>query len=172
MTDYPIKSLYQINRDARFLEALATNVDVNGMTLTCESVICDGNSCEINEFIIPYDRLLVTIGAQTNTFGIPGVREYCNFLKQVEDARRIRTAIVNCFERANLPGLSDEERINILTFAVIGKSSKYIVDIYCVRYCDTIVFLTFTVRPNHSSAGLFYLFHSNFHQRRGRPDGN
>lgn len=110
----------EINRDARFLEALATNVDVNGMTLTCESVICDGNSCEINEFIIPYDRLLVTIGAQTNTFGIPGVREYCNFLKQVEDARRIRTAIVNCFERANLPGLSDEERINILTFAVIG----------------------------------------------------
>jgi len=110
----------EINRDARFLEALATDVDVNGMTLTCESVICDGNSCEINEFIIPYDRLLVTIGAQTNTFGIPGVREYCNFLKQVEDARRIRTAIVNCFERANLPGLSDEERINILTFAVIG----------------------------------------------------
>jgi len=110
----------EINRDARFLEALATDVDVNGMTLTCESVICDGNSCEINDFIIPYDRLLVTIGAQTNTFGIPGVREYCNFLKQVEDARRIRTAIVNCFERANLPGLSDEERINILTFAVIG----------------------------------------------------
>jgi NADH dehydrogenase FAD-containing subunit len=88
--------------------------------LTCESVVCDGNSCEINEFSIPYDRLVVTIGAQTNTFGIPGVREHCNFLKQIEDARRIRTAIVNCFERANLPGLSDEERINILTFAVIG----------------------------------------------------
>lgn len=63
---------------------------------------------------------MVTIGAQTNTFGIPGVREYCNFLKQVEDARRIRTAIVNCFERANLPGMSEEERRNNLTFAVIG----------------------------------------------------
>jgi NADH dehydrogenase FAD-containing subunit len=83
-------------------------------------VVCDGNSCEINEFSVPYDRLVVTIGAQTNTFGIPGVREYCNFLKQVEDARRIRTAIVNCFERANLPGLTEEERINNLTFAVIG----------------------------------------------------
>jgi NADH dehydrogenase FAD-containing subunit len=62
----------------------------------------------------------VTIGAQTNTFGIPGVREHCNFLKQVEDARRIRTAIVNCFERANLPDMSDEEREKNLTFAVIG----------------------------------------------------
>lgn len=110
----------EINRDARFLESLATDVDEVGKTLTCESVVCDGNSCEINEFSIPYDRLVVTIGAQTNTFGIPGVREHCNFLKQIEDARRIRTAIVNCFERANLPGLSDEERINILTFAVIG----------------------------------------------------
>ena len=41
-------------------------------------------------------------------------------MKQVEDARRIRTAIVNCFERANIPGLSDEKRNAILTFAVIG----------------------------------------------------
>ena len=38
----------------------------------------------------------------------------------MEDARRIRTAIVNCFERANLPGMSEEERVNNLTFAVIG----------------------------------------------------
>ena len=67
-----------------------------------------------------YDRLIVTIGAQTNTFGIPGVKEYCNYLKQIEDARRIRTSIVNCFERANLPNLPEEEKINNLTFAVIG----------------------------------------------------
>lgn len=110
----------EINRNADFLEAVATDVDAEGKILTCESVVCDGNSCEINEFSVPYDRLVVTIGAQTNTFGIPGVREHCNFLKQVEDARRIRTAIVNCFERANLPGLTDEERVNNLTFAVIG----------------------------------------------------
>ena len=57
---------------------------------------------------------------KTNTYGIPGVREYCNFLKQIEDARRIRTAIVNLFERANLPNLSEEQRKEILTFAVIG----------------------------------------------------
>jgi NADH dehydrogenase FAD-containing subunit len=64
--------------------------------------------------------LIFSIGAQTNTFGIPGIREHCCFLKQVEDARRIRTSIVNCFERANLPRLTDEERRNNLTFAVIG----------------------------------------------------
>jgi NADH dehydrogenase FAD-containing subunit len=95
-------------------------LDSKAKTVTCESVVCQGNSCDIEDFTVEYDRLIVTIGAQTNTFGIPGVREYCNFLKQVEDARRIRTAIVNCFERANLPTLSDEERIKNLTFAVIG----------------------------------------------------
>lgn len=82
--------------------------------------MCEGTSCEIDDFQVEYDRLIVTVGAQTNTFGIPGVREHCSFLKQVEDARRIRSAIVNCFERANIPGLSDEERENQLTFAVIG----------------------------------------------------
>lgn len=67
-----------------------------------------------------YDKLIMTVGAQTNTYGIKGVREHCCYLKQVEDARRIRTAIVNLFERANLPGLTDDEKKKILTFAVIG----------------------------------------------------
>lgn len=113
-------TLSQINREAAYLEGTATEVDIANKRLVCESVVCGGNSCDIQAFTVDYDRLVVTIGAQTNTFGIPGVREHCNFLKQVEDARRIRTALVNCFERANLPGMSDEERINNLTFAVIG----------------------------------------------------
>lgn len=95
-------------------------MDPETQLVTCQSVVCDGNSCDICEFTVCYDRLVLTVGAQTNTFGIPGVREYCCFLKQVEDARRIRTAIVNCFERANLPNLTDEEREHDLTFAVIG----------------------------------------------------
>lgn len=110
----------EINRKAKFLEATATDVDPETQLVTCQSVVCDGNSCDIAEFTVRYDRLVITVGAQTNTFGIPGVREYCCFLKQVEDARRIRTAIVNCFERANLPGLTEEERKHDLTFAVIG----------------------------------------------------
>lgn len=110
----------EINRNARFLEATATDVDPESQLVTCQSVVCDGNSCDICEFTVNYDRLVMTVGAQTNTFGIPGIREYCCFLKEVEDARRIRTAIVNCFERANLPTLTDEERTHDLTFVIIG----------------------------------------------------
>ena len=110
----------ELNRKVNYIEATATDIDPKGKVVTCETVGCAGNSCDILDFTLAYDKLVVTIGAQTNTFGIPGVREHCNFLKQVEDAARIRTAIGNCFERASMPGLSDEERTSILTFAVIG----------------------------------------------------
>lgn len=110
----------EINRNVGYLEATATEIDAESKQVTCQAVVCDGSNCEINEFTLPFHRLIVSVGAQTNTFGIPGVRENCFFLKQVEDARRIRTAIVNCFERSNLPGLTDEEREQNLTFCVIG----------------------------------------------------
>ena len=115
------RTLYtQLNGKANFVEAVATNIDPTTRMVECESVVCEGNSCQIEQFSVPYDRLVVSVGAQTNTFGIKGVKENCCFLKQVEDARRIRTAIVNCFERANLPHLSELEKQHTLTFAVIG----------------------------------------------------
>ena len=40
--------------------------------------------------------------------------------KQVGDAARLREAIGNTFERANLPDMSDEERERTLTFVVVG----------------------------------------------------
>ena len=116
--------LMQINSKAEYLEAIATSIDPKTKTVSCQSVMCEGNSCDIADFEVTYDKLVVTVGAQTSTFGIPGVREYCCFLKQVEDARRIRAAIVNCFERANIPSLTDEERRGILTFAVIGAGAS------------------------------------------------
>ena len=112
--------MQKINRKAGYLEGTATNIDIDEKIVYCESVVCEGNSCTIEDFEVEYDKLVFAVGAQTNTFGIPGVREYCCFLKQVDDARRIRTAIVNCFERANLPKLTDKQRKDILTFAVIG----------------------------------------------------
>ena len=47
-------------------------IDPKARKVICESVVCDGNSCDIEDFEVEYDRLVVTIGAQTNTFGIPG----------------------------------------------------------------------------------------------------
>lgn len=42
------------------------------------------------DFELPYDYLVVSVGATTNTFNTPGVREHCIFLKQVQDAQKLR----------------------------------------------------------------------------------
>jgi NADH dehydrogenase FAD-containing subunit len=126
----------ELNPRVNFLEATATSIIAphhyhntnggggggggGGGTVTCDAVVCEGNSCVIDSFDVSYDRLIVSVGCQTNTFGVPGVRERCNFLKSVTDARRIKSAMVNCFERANLPHLTEAERVQGLTFAVIG----------------------------------------------------
>jgi len=43
-------------------------------------VVCEGVSCELRDFEVPYDQLVVTVGASTNTFGVKGVKEHCLFI--------------------------------------------------------------------------------------------
>jgi NADH:ubiquinone reductase (non-electrogenic) len=63
---------------------------------------------------------VVAVGAAPNTFGVPGVRKHCLFLKQVADAMRFRERLSDALERASLPGLSDGRIREMLTFVVIG----------------------------------------------------
>lgn len=41
-------------------------------------------------------------------------------MQEVEDALRIRRTIIDCFERASLPSLSEDEKQRILHFVVVG----------------------------------------------------
>ena len=43
-----------------------------------------------------------------------------HFLKQLGDARDIRNRLLDCFERAANPFLSDQERSRLLSFIVVG----------------------------------------------------
>ena len=67
-----------------------------------------------------YDILVVAIGAENNTFNIQGVKEHAHFLKEVLDARRIRSAISDAFESAITPTQSLEEKKRLLHFVVVG----------------------------------------------------
>ena len=49
-----------------------------------------------------------------------GVREYCQFLKQIEDASKLRKTIAYCFERANVPNLEEDEIKKALSFVIVG----------------------------------------------------
>ncbi|KAG8216138.1 NDE1, mitochondrial external NADH dehydrogenase [Butyriboletus roseoflavus] len=70
-------------------------------------------------FTLRYDKLVIAVGAYSQTFGVPGVKEYAHFLKDVRDARAIRTRILECFEQANQPVLSDIQRRNLLNFCIL-----------------------------------------------------
>ncbi|GFE55932.1 NADH dehydrogenase [Babesia ovis] len=69
---------------------------------------------------LPYDYLVIAVGAESNTFGIPGVEEHAYFLKEVEHANRIYQRIISNFEMASLPGVTEEEKRRLLHVVVVG----------------------------------------------------
>ncbi|KAK8960970.1 hypothetical protein KSP40_PGU013288 [Platanthera guangdongensis] len=103
----------------KFSEAECYKIDPKSKKIHCRSNIgtnLDGNG----EFELDYDYLVVALGARSNTFNTPGVPEHCHFLKEIEDAQRIRRSVMNCFEKASLPNLSEEVRKKNLHFVVVG----------------------------------------------------
>ena len=73
-----------------------------------------------HSFELEYDKLVISVGCYSQTFGTPGVREHANFLKDVGDARKIRKKILACFEGAALPTTTDAAKKQLLHFAVVG----------------------------------------------------
>jgi len=75
-----------------------------------------------SEMALNYDHLVVAVGAQPNTFGIPGVDKYAKFLKEVEHGREIRRHILNRLEEADIAlalGKEDEAK-KLLSIVVVG----------------------------------------------------
>jgi NADH dehydrogenase len=52
---------------------------------------------------LPYDILVIALGATSEYFGVPGAQEYAWPLKTFEDALRLRNALASEFQRANGP---------------------------------------------------------------------
>ena len=66
-----------------------------------------------------YDELVVTAGAVTRTFAIPGLLENAIGMKQIEEAIAIRNSILTSFDRAaGLP--AGPERARLLTVTFVG----------------------------------------------------
>lgn len=82
----------------------------------------DGNFYRY-EFELPYDVLVLGVGATTNTFGTPGAMDHCLFLKSVGDALQIRSAVVDCFETATVAKTAKVDQAEIdrlLSFVIVG----------------------------------------------------
>lgn len=44
---------------------------------------------EVSSTTIPFDYLIYAVGAETQTFGIPGVKEHACFMKEIQDAEKV-----------------------------------------------------------------------------------
>ena len=72
-----------------------------------------------NRHTLPYDYLVISTGAETNYYGIAGAERYTFPLKNLADAARIRSQIIDCFEEA-IMSENPEERARLLSFVVVG----------------------------------------------------
>ncbi|KAJ3250812.1 hypothetical protein HK103_003158 [Boothiomyces macroporosus] len=98
---------------AHYFAASADDVDFDKKTVL--AIDTDNNQVEI-----PYDKLVIALGARNETYGIPGVKENVHFCKTIKDARNIRDKLTTIFEKASNPIISEEERQRLLTFVVVG----------------------------------------------------
>lgn len=68
---------------------------------------------------IPFDHLVVALGAEPTFHGLPGIRENCLTLKTLRDATRVREHVLAQLERADSEP-EEATRRRLLTFSVIG----------------------------------------------------
>ena len=110
--------------NVQFLEADCTKIDPFSKTVK----IVDNSEVrgEIFEKDIPYDYLVIGVGADNATFGIPGVKEHALFLKEVEDAKKIRRKIQDCLETAELQD-NENEKQRLLSAVVVGGGPTVII---------------------------------------------
>ncbi|KDP20881.1 hypothetical protein JCGZ_21352 [Jatropha curcas] len=116
----PIRNIVRKKKmDVCFSEGECFKIDAENKKVYCRSNEYNNLNGK-KEFVVEYDYLVIAMGARPNTFNTPGVEEHCNFLKEVEDAQKIRRNVIDNFEKASLPGLTEEERKRILHFVVVG----------------------------------------------------
>ncbi len=99
-------------RKTHIVNGKVTNVDHAKKTATIEVA-------GLKPYKETYDHIVVTAGAVSRTFPIPGVAEQAIGLKNIEEAVEVRNRILANFDKAaNLPAGAARDRL--LTFVVVG----------------------------------------------------
>uniref|UniRef100_A0A2P2MCB7 NADH:ubiquinone reductase (non-electrogenic) n=1 Tax=Rhizophora mucronata TaxID=61149 RepID=A0A2P2MCB7_RHIMU len=116
----PIRNIIKKrNGQIEFFEAECVKIDTANNKIFCSSFF-ENNTVGSGDFSLGYDYLVIAVGAQVNTFNTPGVKENCHFLKDLEDAQKLRRSVIDCFEMALIPGLTEEEQRTNLHFVIVG----------------------------------------------------
>lgn len=97
--------------DVHFVQARVIDIDFDNKQVVTQSMEADEH-----RHVLGYDKLVIACGAVSNTFDIPGVATHAYFLKDIEDARRIRRKVIDCFDRV----LEDRGNEHLVNFAIVG----------------------------------------------------
>ncbi|CCD24982.1 NADH-ubiquinone reductase (H(+)-translocating) NDE2 NDAI_0E01660 [Naumovozyma dairenensis CBS 421] len=115
----PVRSITRRSKgEVTYYEAKATSINPRDKSVKIESSSQKGT--DKFEVDLKYDYLVVSVGAKSTTFNIPGVIEHANFLKEIEDSEKIRLKIINNIEMASFLLPDDPERKKLLNFVVVG----------------------------------------------------
>jgi NADH:ubiquinone reductase (non-electrogenic) len=101
-------------RGVHVIEGFAESIDWDSRQVRCLGAVGG------ERFTLPYDVLVIAVGAAVGDYGVPGVREHALKLASVEDARAVRRGVLEQFARAEIPGLTPGELRQRLTFVVCG----------------------------------------------------
>ncbi|ODQ79617.1 hypothetical protein BABINDRAFT_171770 [Babjeviella inositovora NRRL Y-12698] len=110
--------------EVTYYEAEATDIDATNNKLTLKQTLgsdaVKAHGEDTLTVTLDYDYLVVGVGAQPNTFGIPGVLENSCFLKELPDSQKIRKQFMDCIETATLLPKGSAERARLLRTVVVG----------------------------------------------------
>ena len=101
-------------RGVRVIEGFAESVDWGARQAHCRAAV------GTETFSLPYDYLVIAVGAAVADYGVPGVAEHALTFASVEDARAVRRGVLEQLARAEIPGLAPEQIRERLTFVVCG----------------------------------------------------
>lgn len=107
------KAIYELapllSRSAvRLVQGRATQIDHRARQVHFE----DGRS-------VPYDRLAITLGAETAFGNVPGAREHAQVLHTLEQAQRLREHVIDQFMAAAKATDAKAQRV-LMTTAIVG----------------------------------------------------
>jgi NADH:ubiquinone reductase (H+-translocating) len=108
-----VNPIRRILHHVKFIQAEVQAIDLPG-----RRVHCLGGIARL-ELAFEFDHLLLTLGSETNFFGLPGVSEWAVTMKSMFDAAMLRNRVLALLEEATLQSDSAARR-RLLTFVTAG----------------------------------------------------
>src|ERR671923_2778862 len=106
---------------ARFYEANVESIDLdNKKVVITHPIGRQFQPIAWDKHILEYDYLVITLGSETNFFGIDDIKKNAFTMMSIDDAIILRNHILSMLEQASIELHDKDLRKSLLTFVVVG----------------------------------------------------